>query len=213
MPPVLYTYWRSSASWRVRLALAWKGLDWQAVPVNLVAGSQSAPDYLALNPQGLVPALAVDSALLTQSLAIMEYLEETHPHPPLLPADAIGRALVRAAAQVVAADVHPLANLRVRQQLAGMGHDAASIDAWARHWIAAGLDTLEQFAARHGRGWLYGSTLTMADLVLVPQLYNARRVGLALDGYPRLMDIETILAANPILAAAQPDAQLDRISV
>jgi maleylacetoacetate isomerase len=207
----LYTYWRSSASWRVRLALAWKRLDWQAVPVNLLAGGQRAPEYLALNPQGLVPALAADGALLTQSLAIMEYLEETHPAPPLLPADALGRARVRAACQLVAADVHPLANLRVRQQLQAMGNDNAALDGWARHWIAPGLTALEGLAAQHDGPWLCGAQLTMADLVLVPQLYNARRVGLPLTGCPRLLAIESAVAADKFLAAMHPERQLDRI--
>jgi maleylacetoacetate isomerase len=145
-----------------------------------------------------------------QSLAIIEYLEETHPEPPLLPADAVGRAHVRAAAQIVAADIHPINNLRVLRYLKDpLGHDQAAIDAWARHWISAGLAALEAFAVRFGGRCLYGDRVTLADLCLVPQLYNARRVATDLAQFPRLLATETAILGEKRLAGAAPEAQPD----
>jgi maleylacetoacetate isomerase len=207
---VLYSYWRSSAAYRVRLALAWKGLEATIIPIDLRLGEQGAPGYVARNPQGLVPALADGDLLLSQSLAIIEYLEETRPLPPLLPADAVGRARVRAAAQIVAADIHPINNLRVLRYLKDpLGHDQAAIDAWARHWITAGFAALEAFAERHGGRFLYHDAVTMADLCLLPQLYNARRVGTDLAPFSRLLAVESALSGHEKLAAAHPDRQPD----
>lgn len=207
---VLYSYWRSSAAYRVRLALAWKGLTAEIVPVDLRQGVQGEAAYKALNPQGLVPLLVAGDHALMQSLAIIEYLEETHPEPPLLPADAVGRARVRAAAQIVAADIHPINNLRVLRYLKDpLGHGQETIDAWARHWIGAGFAALESFAGRFGGRFLHRDALSMADLCLVPQLYNARRVGTELAAFPRLLAIEAAILGEKSLAGAHPEVQVD----
>jgi maleylacetoacetate isomerase/maleylpyruvate isomerase len=206
----LYGYWRSSAAYRVRLALAWKRLDYTSIPIDLRHGVQVGADYLARNPQGLVPLLTDGGAALTQSLAIIEYLDETRPDPPLLPPDPLDRAQVRAAAQLIACDIHPINNLRVLRYLKDpLGHDQAEIDAWARHWIAAGLAALEQFSVRFGGRFVFGDTLSLADLCLVPQLYNARRVDLDLGAFGRLCAIESMVMGTGIFAAAHPDAQLN----
>jgi maleylacetoacetate isomerase len=154
--------------------------------------------------------LEVDGAALTQSLAIIEYLDELHPDPPLLPADALGRARVRAAALTIAAEVHPLGNLRVQRWLKGELHaDDAAVTRWLHHWMHDGLSSLEQFAAHHGGDFLYGNTPGLADLCLVPQLYNARRFGLPLDAFPRLVAAEQKLAATAWAQAAHPESQPD----
>ena len=212
MTLALYTSWRASAPYRVRLALGWKGLHATAIPVDLRMGEQAGAAYRALNPQGLVPVLVDDGVALTQSLAIIEYLEELHPQPPLLPSDAIGRARVRAAALMIAADIHPVNNLRIMKYLASpLGHDQSEIDRWARHWIGAGLAALENFTTAHGGRYLYGDAVSVADLCLVPQLYNARRFATDLAAYPRLLAVETTMLAHDFAAAAHPDNQPDAI--
>lgn len=209
-PMLLYGYWRSSAAYRVRLALAWKQLSADVIPIDLRAGAQAGPGYRALNPQGLVPALVDAGQVFSQSLAIIEYLDETRPLPPLLPADAIGRAHVRAVAQMIASDIHPINNLRVLRYLKDpLGHDQAAVDAWARHWIEAGLAALEAFAVQFGGRCLFGDTVTLADFCLVPQLYNARRVATELAQFPRLLAIEATILRQDILASAHPEAQSD----
>ncbi|KRE99927.1 maleylacetoacetate isomerase [Frateuria sp. Soil773] len=211
---VLYGYWRSSAAYRVRIALNLKGLAYESRPVHLVrdGGEQHAPGYRALNPQELVPCLVDGGQALTQSLAIMEYLDETRPAPSLLPGDAAGRARVRALAQLVACDVHPLGNLRVLQYIgATFQADDAAKGAWSRHWIAEGFKALEAMLAGHpatGR-FCHGDTPTLADACLVPQAYNAVRWKLPMDDYPT---IRRILAACDELEAfrrAAPEAQPD----
>lgn len=202
---ILYDYWRSSAAWRVRLALAAKGLAATQVPVSLIGGEQRSPDHLGRNPQGLVPVLADGPLLLSQSLAIIEYLDETHPDPPLLPADPAGRALVRSAALIIAADVHPLGNLRVLRWLREeLGQDDAAVTAWLHQWMGSGLAALEAFATRHGGRFVYGDRLSLADLCLIPQLYNARRFGLSPAGMARLLAVEAAVLALPWAAATQP---------
>lgn len=210
----LYTYWRSSAAFRVRIALNLKGLEYQSVPKHLLrgGGEQRASDYLALNPQGLVPALDHDGTLVTQSLAICEYLEEIQPEPALLPGNAAERAQIRAMALAVACDIHPLNNLRVLQYLRGeLGHGEEQVGHWMRHWIDRGFAAFEQLVARHsadGR-YCYGSSVTLADVFLVPQVYNARRAQLDLSPYPRLAAVVQHLEALPAFAAARPEAQSD----
>lgn len=207
---ILYGYWRSSAAYRVRLALGYKGLDWDSVAVDLRDDMQTAAAYLGVNLQGLVPALATAGAVLSQSLAIIEYLEETVSEPSLLPADPVGRARVRAAAQIVACDIHPINNLRVQRYLkVPMGHDQSAIDAWSRHWITQGLAALEQFAGAHGGQFLHGDTVSMADLCLVPQLYNARRANTDLAPFPRLLRIDAQLGELEFAILAHPDRQPD----
>ena len=206
----LYGYWRSSAAYRVRLALAWKGLSATSIPIDLRTGEQAGDAFRARNPQGLVPLLDIDGVTLSQSLAIIEYLDETHPEPPLLPADALGRARVRAAALTVVADIHPINNPRVVNRLrSDFGADQAAIDGWARHWMTIGFTALEAFAGTHGRGFVHGDALSIADLCLVPQLYNARRVGADLAAFPRLLAAEAAVLALPFAATAHPDNQHD----
>ncbi|MEY4851223.1 MAG: maleylacetoacetate isomerase [Pseudomonadota bacterium] len=185
----LHGYWRSTAAWRVRLALHLKGIAHEQVAVNLLQGEQRSAAHLALNPQGLVPVLETEGAALSQSLAIIEYLDERFPQPPLLPADALGRARVRAAALTIAAEVHPLGNLRVQRWLKAELHaDDAAVTAWLHHWMHDGLGALEQFSAQHGGNFLFGDAPGLADLCLVPQLYNINvtnagmRFGTALNG-------------------------------
>jgi maleylacetoacetate isomerase len=210
----LYTYWRSSAAYRVRIALAVKGLPYESVPRHLLrdGGQHRQADYLATNPQGLIPALEHDGHVVTQSLAICEYLDEVFPQPPLLPADPRGRAAVRAMALAIACDIHPLNNLGVQQYLrTELGQRDDGVTRWAQHWIARGFAALEQLLERHsadGR-YCYGDTVTLADACLVPQVYNARRVQVDLGAYPRLTAVARHLEALPAFAAARPEAQPD----
>jgi len=210
----LYTYWRSSAAFRVRIALNLKGLAYESVPRHLMrgGGEQRSREYLALNPQGLVPALDDDGALVTQSLAICEYLEEIHPEPRLLPGNAVARAQIRAMALAVACDIHPLNNLRVLLYLRGeLHHEDEAVNRWARHWIARGFEALEQLIARHSADGLhcYGPGVTLADVFLLPQVFNARRVELDLAPYPRIRAVAAHLEALPAFAAARPERQPD----
>jgi len=210
----LHTYWRSSAAYRVRIVLACKDLAYESVPRHLLrdGGEQRRPDYLALNPQGLVPALEHDGFVVAQSLAICEYLEECFPEPPLLPAGPRERALVRAMALAIACDIHPLNNLRVQQYLRdATGQDEAAISRWVRHWIAEGLGALETLVGRHsGDGrYCFGASVTLADACLVPQLYNARRAGLDLAPWPRLAAVASHLESLSAFVAAHPAVQPD----
>ena len=209
----LYDYFRSSAAYRVRIALNFKGLAPERAFVHLRRNAQREDDYLALNPHGLVPALVTDDgAVLAQSLAIVEYLEETHPSPPLLPADAAARARVRAIALAIACDIHPLDNLRVlRYLLHTVGVTEEQKDAWYKYWIDVGLEALEIQLSRDdatGR-FCHGDAPTLADVCLVPQLANARRVAMDLSPYPTLTRIETACRALPAFAAAEPARQPD----
>jgi maleylacetoacetate isomerase/maleylpyruvate isomerase len=208
----LYGFWRSSAVYRVRIALNLKGLTVEHIPVSLLANEQSAAAHLARNPQGLVPALDTGTTLLTQSLAIIEYLDEIQPTPPLLPRDAVGRAQVRSMALAIACDVHPLNNLRALKYLkAPLGLAQSAIDEWVRHWIAAGFAALETMAHRHSADGrcLYGAAVTMADCSLVPQMYNARRFNCDLAPYPTLTKISDSLESRAEFKAAAPERQSD----
>lgn len=213
----LYSYFRSSAAWRVRIALHWKQLPYQTAAVHLLrdGGEQHRADYQQLNPQCLVPALRLaDGAVLTQSLATIEYLDEHWPQPPLLPADALGRAQVRALAQLIACDIHPLNNLRVLQYLKGpLGHDDNVACDWYRHWVQTGFAALEQWLARlHGDATeptCWPGAVTLADACLVPQVYNARRFCVDMSAYPRIQAIETHCLALPAFAASHPERQPD----
>lgn len=206
----LHGYWRSSAAYRVRLALALKELDYDQHPHDLRTGAQGAPDYLALNPQGLVPALETDDGVLVQSPAILEWLEESHPRPPLLPTAARDRAVVRAMAATISCDVHSLNNLRVLQRLRGeLGADAEQVKAWIGHWIATSFVALEVMITRHGAEFAFGDAPTLADCYLVPQVYSAERFAVDLSSYPHLTRAAATLRALPQAAAAHPDAQPD----
>ena len=202
---VLYDFWRSSAAYRVRIALNLKGVAYTRVPVDIAAGEQFAADFAALNPQKLVPALAIDGLLLTQSLAIIDYLDAKFKHPPMVSSDPASRSRTLAQALIIAADIHPINNLRVLKYLRGeLGQDEDAVGTWYRHWIAEGLSALEAQAPDEG---LFGGGLpNLADVCLVPQLANARRFDTPLDAFPQLARIDAALQALPAFAAAAPDA-------
>ena len=204
----LHGYWRSSAAYRVRIALALKGVAYEPVEVNLAAGEQRSAAYRAHNPQGLVPALDVDGTIIGQSLAIIDWLDATHPEPPLVPRDPLARAQVLSQALVIAADIHPIDNLRVLQRLAEQfGADQPAKDAWYRHWIAEGFTALEQMAgAGIERGpFLGGDAPNLADICLAPQTRNARRFDTPLDAYPKLAAADAAAQAIPAIAAVAPE--------
>lgn len=213
----LYSYFRSSAAYRVRIALNLKGLDADIVPVHLLkdGGQQRHDDYLALNPTGLVPTLVDNDFALGQSMAILEYLEETCPQPALLPADAQGRARVRAIAQTIACDIHPLNNLRVLQYLKrSLDIDDAARDEWYRHWVGLGLEAIETMLAdstETGR-FCHGDQLTFADVLLVPQVANARRLDCDLSGFPNVVRIDATCNQIDAFIRAAPANQPDSSS-
>ncbi len=207
---VLHGYWRSGTSYRVRIALNLKGIVHEQVAHDLRTGAQREPAYRALNPQGLVPALEVDGAVLTQSPAILEWIEERHPEPPLLPADPIERAVVRAMAAIVACDIHPLNNPRVLRTLRrAHGADEAAIARWTGRWIGDGFAALETLIQRHGGRFAFGDEPTLADCHLVPQLYSAERFGVELSRFPLLVAAAEAAGALAPFAAAHPDRQPD----
>jgi maleylacetoacetate isomerase len=210
----LYGYFRSSAAFRVRIALNLKKLNYESAFIHLRRGDQRQPGFLDINPQGLVPALEIDDTLLIQSLPIIEYLDETYPEPPLLPSDAKGRARVRALAAMVACDIHPINNLRVlRYLLRPLGHDEAAVETWYNHWIAEGFGALERLLAGDSRTGLFchGDTPGLADIVLVPQVFNANRYqSLDLTPYPTIVRIYQTCLGIDVFAAAHPDRQPDR---
>lgn len=207
----LYTYFRSSAAYRVRIGLALKGLEAEAVPVHLVrdGGQHKTPDYLGKNPQGFVPALEAGGRVITQSLAVLEYLEEAHPQPPLLPRDPLARARVRSFALAIACDIHPLNNLRVLKHLrSGLAQDEDGVNRWVRRWIGEGFAALERMV-EPGAPFCFGDAPGLAEACLVPQMYNARRFGADLTDFPTLVAIDERCRALPAFQSAAPDRQPD----
>lgn len=214
----LHSYFRSSASFRVRIALNLKGLPYDQAPVHLVrdGGEQLKPAYRAVNPDGLVPALTIEDGgartVLTQSLAIIEYLDELHPAPPLLPASALDRAFVRSVALQIACEIHPIANLRVLNYLKSeIGASELQKQAWYRHWIDLGFASLEKRLSSDSRAgrFVFGDAPTLADICIVPQVWNARRFDIPLDAYPTLVRIADFAMKHPAFAAAAPTVQPD----
>ncbi|RYD98596.1 MAG: maleylacetoacetate isomerase [Sphingomonadales bacterium] len=205
---LLYDYYRSSAAYRVRIALNLKGVEYARQEVMLLENQQRSPEHLARNPQGLVPALEADGVVLTQSLAIIEWLDARYPEPRLIPAAPEARAHAMAQAMVIAMDVHPLNNLRVMRRLKAMGVDEAARDDWTRRWITEGFAALEAMA---GEGtFLGGDAPGIGDLFLIPQMFNARRFDTPLEDFPRLVAIDAAACALPAFAAAHPDAVAPR---
>ncbi|VVP71961.1 Maleylpyruvate isomerase [Pseudomonas fluorescens] len=207
----LYTYYRSTSSYRVRIALALKGLDYQALPINLIAppgGEHRQPAYLAINPQGRVPALRTDEgALLIQSPAIIEYLEERYPQVPLLSKDLAARARERGVAAVIGCDVHPLHNVSVLNRLRQSGHDETQVVEWIGHWISQGLATVEQMIGEEG--YCFGAQPGLADTYLIPQLYAAERFNVSLEAWPRIRRVAALAAVHPAFIKAHPANQPD----
>ena len=210
----LYGYFRSSAAFRVRIALNLKKLDYETAAIHLRRNDQTKPDYLAVNPQGLVPALEDGGRTLIQSLAIIEYLDETYPDPPLLPQQPVDRARARALAEIVACDIHPINNLRVLRYLThSLGQDEAAIATWYNHWIDAGFQALERLLVGDGRtgAFCHGYAPGLADITLVPQVVNAERYRLDLAPYPTLARVDATCAALPAFQSAHADAQPDAV--
>lgn len=209
MSLILHSAWRATAPYRVRIGLALKGLAYEYRAVDLLAGQQHGEAYRAVNPQGLTPALIADGVVMTQSLAILEWLEETHPQPALLPRAPAERVVVRAMADIVACDIHPLNNTRVGAALAALGVSQADSLAWIRRWIVDGFAALEPMVAQHGAGFSFGETPGLADCCLVPQVYSARRFGVELAPFPAIAAVAERAADHPAFAAAHPDRQPD----
>lgn len=205
---ILHGYWRSGAAYRVRIALALKGIAYEQINHDLRTGGHTDPDYAALNPQRLVPALEVDGLILTQSVAILEWLEDRFPTPALLPADANGRAIVRAMVATIATDVHPLHNLRTLKALRqDFGASDTQVNAWMAHWMGLGFAAFEALAERHGGIFCYGDTPTLADCIAVPALYSAERFGVDTMPYPRM--VAAAARAAELAEAAHPSSQPD----
>lgn len=207
---LLHGYWRSTAAYRVRIALGLKGLPHDQACHDLRTGAHREEGYRALHPQGLVPALEAEGEALIQSAAIIEWLEDRYPVPPLLPHDPIGRARVRAMSAIVGSDIHPLNNLRVLNALREtFGADDSQLRTWIAHWIGEGFRALDTLIARHGGGFAYGDAPTLADCFLVPQVYAAERYGVDCAPYPSLLAAARAAGALPAVAAAHPDRQPD----
>jgi maleylacetoacetate isomerase len=208
----LHGYFRSSAAFRVRIALNLKGLSYEQVFIHLRKGEQSAPDFLRVNPQGLVPALEDDGVVLTQSMAIVEYLDETYPEPPLLPRTPMERARVRAIAQAIACDIHPIDNLRVLNYLKNvLKVTTEQHDAWYNHWIVEGFTGVEALLAQPGTGkFCHGDTPGLADICLVPQVFNGKRLNAPLERFPRVMKVFGACMALDAFKTAAPENQPDK---
>lgn len=210
MALTLYSAWRATAPYRVRIGLALKGVEYDYFPVDLLAGDQHKAAYRAVNPQRLTPALDLgDGTILTQSLAILEWLEETRPEPAFLPTDPLDRARVRAMAYVIACDIHPLNNTRVARALEAMDVAPPRRAKWIERWIVDGFNTLEPVIATHGKGWAFGDQPGLADICLIPQVYSARRFEVDLEPYPAIRAVADRAAEHPAFAAAHPDRQPD----
>lgn len=209
--PKLYSYWRSTASYRVRLALALKGIDYEQEAVDLKGGVQLGTDFGTINPQAQIPVLDIDGGRLYQSVAIIDYLEATRSEVPLLPADPQPAAAPRAFAQTIAADIHPIQNLRVLKYVKReFGQDQDGVDAWARHWIALGFGALETTASPRGTAYAFTDDApAYAECFLIPQVYNAQRFGVDMSPFPRLRAIVERCADHPAFVAAHPDRQPD----
>ena len=201
---VLHDYWRSSASYRVRIALEYLGIPYRKVPVDLLKGEQRAQDYRAINPQGLVPALEIDGRVLTQSLAIIEYLAETRPEAGFLPAEPMDRHFVRTVSHAIAMEIHPICNTHVVAHVVQLTDDPDAREEWMRHFIGQGLANVERMLAGRTDRFAFGNTPTMADFCIVPQLYNARRWGADISGCERLLDIDAECGTLPAFQAAAP---------
>ena len=210
MALTLHSAWRAGAPYRVRIGLALKGVTYDYAAVDLIAGDQREAAYRAVNPQGLVPALDLgDGHVLTQSLAILEWLEETRPTPPILPRSALDRATVRTMAGVVACDIHPLNNTRVGRKLSKMGVEQAAITDWIHGWIRDGFDALEPLLEKHAGQFAFGDTPTIADCCLIPQVYSANRFELDITPWPKIRGVADNAATHPAFVAAHPNRQPD----
>jgi maleylacetoacetate isomerase len=206
----LYTYFRSSAAYRVRIALNLKGVAYESVPINLLEGAQREEAYKTVNPQGRLPSLDIGDTVLVQSPAILEYLDEAYPEPPLLPLGAVKRARVRAVAGIIGCDIHPLNNLATLSYIKRrLGHDQAAIDEWYVHWIREGFDAVE--AMIEPAPYAFGARPTLADIYLVPQVFNARRFNIPLDSYPKIAAVDAACAALGAFQEAAPARQPDAV--
>jgi maleylacetoacetate isomerase len=210
MSITLYSAWRATAPYRLRIGLALKGVAHDYVPIDLIKGEQREAAYKAVNPQGLTPALDIGGGrVLTQSLAILEWLEEEYPDPPILPKVPLERQIVRTMALIVACDIHPLNNTRVGRALDKLGVSKEDNLAWVRRWITDGFDTLEPMVSRHGRGFAFGEAPTIADCCLVPQVYSARRFEVDLAAWPAIVAVDARCAEHPAFQAAHPNRKPD----
>jgi maleylacetoacetate isomerase len=209
----LHSMWRATAPYRVRIGLSLKGLGYDYVGVDLAGGEARRAPYTDLNRQGLVPALQTDDGVLTQSLATLEWLEETHPEPALLPAEPWRRAIVRTMAEIVACDIHPLNNLRVLQALGALGHPMGGPEqqAWGADWIARGFAALEPMIAEHGAGFAFGATPTIADCCLIPQIWSSSRFKVDLSRFPAIRAVYERAGEHPAFIAAHPERQPDAV--
>ena len=208
----LYSAWRATAPYRVRIGLALKGVPYDYSPVDLIRGDQRTPQYAQVTRQGLTPALDIGEMVLTQSVAILEWLEEEYPDPPILPASALDRQVVRTMALIVACDIHPLNNTRVGRKLNKMGIDQAGILEWTQGWIEDGFDALEPMVERYGQGFAFGKTPTLADCCLIPQVYSANRYEVDLGPYPSIRGVAERAAEHPAFQAAHPTKQPDAVT-
>jgi len=211
MERILYNYYRSGPSQRVRIALALKNIAYQNVPVNLLTREHLLPEFHAINPQERLPALKLPGGeVLIQSSAILEYLEETVPEPPLLPPDAISRAKARSVAAIIGCDIHPLNNLATLNKLRALGQPETAVLAWIADWITAGFNAIEQLIGEEN--WCFGAAPGLADAYLVPQIFSARRFKVNLEPYPRIVRIEALAVTHPAFIAAAPERQPDSVA-